>query len=203
MSGFVSGIVLAAGTASRFGKGPKQLLPWRGMTLLEWVIRQIEASPLEEVIVVVGHEAEEIRRKVSLQRAKFVEAPDFREGCSASIRAGLQAIDPKAQAAVLVLGDQPGIESEIIAAVSERWWQVRTPVVRISYRGQPGHPMVVGKAIFEQVKALHGDKGVWKLLEANPDWVTEVQLDKLYPCNINTLEDYARLVSAPASEARG
>jgi len=199
MSGLISGLVLAAGTSSRLGKQTKQLLPWRGTTLLGWVIRQAEISPLDEVVVVVGHETEEVRRSMDLKRARFVEAHDFKQGCTASIRAGLEAIDPKAEAAVLILGDQPEIESETIAAVVEGWRRMQVPVVRVSYRGRSGHPMLFSKALFEQLQALHGDKGVWKLLDAHPEWVREIEVDRPYPADINTWENYASLTSAPPS----
>jgi molybdenum cofactor cytidylyltransferase len=198
MSGFVSGLVLAAGTSSRFGKQTKQLLPWRGTTLLGWAVQQAELSPLDEVIVTLGHEAPEIRRTVEIKRARFVEASDFHQGCTASIRAGLEAIDPKAAAAVLILGDQPGTDGKTIAALMEGWEKTTRPVVRVSYRGLSGHPILFSKALFGELKALHGDKGVWKLLEARPEWVAEVEVDRPFPGNINTWEDYAKLTSASA-----
>jgi molybdenum cofactor cytidylyltransferase len=196
MSGFVSGLVLAAGTSSRLGKQTKQLLPWQDTTMLGWVVRRVEESRLDEVVVVVGHEAEAIRRNVTLQRARFVEAPDFHEGCTSSIRAGLEALHPQAEAVVLILGDQPGIERETIAAVVEGWRQLQAPVVRVSYRGRSGHPMLFTKALFGQLKALHGDKGVWKLCDAHPEWVREIELDRPFPGDVNTWEDYAKLTSA-------
>jgi len=198
VSVFASGLVLAAGTASRLGV-PKQLLPWRGTTLLEWVVRQAENSPLDEVIVIVGHESAAIRDKVSFERARIVEAPGFHEGCSASIRAGLEQVNASAEAAVLVLGDQPGIETAALAAVIEGYRISQSPVVRISYRGQPGHPVLLSRKIFAEVQALHGDKGVWKLLEAHPQWVREIEMDLPSPANINRWEDYAKLTSATES----
>jgi len=119
MSGVVSGLILAAGTSSRLGEQTKQLLPWQDTTMLGWVVRRAEASLLDDVVVVVGHDAEAIRRHVVLQRARFVVAPDFHEGCTSSIRAGLEALQPQSAAVVLILGDQPGIETETIAAVVE------------------------------------------------------------------------------------
>lgn len=199
MSGFISGLVLAAGTSSRMGTQPKQLLPWRGTTLLGWVIRQTEDSPLDEVVVVLGHEAEDIRRGLAVTRARLVEAADFQQGCTASFRAGLETIDPKAEAAVLILGDQPGIEPEIITALIDGWRRIHTPVVRLSYRGLSGHPMLFTKPLFGHLKALHGDKGVWKLMEAHPEWVGEVDVDRPFPGNVNTWEDYARLRTDGAS----
>ena len=198
MSVFASGLVLAAGTASRLGV-PKQLLPWRGTTLLEWVVRQAENSPLDEVIVVVGHESAAIRDKVSFERARTVEAPGFHEGCSASIRAGLDQVSASAEAAVLILGDQPGIETAALAAVIEGYRISQSPVVRISYRGQPGHPVLLSRKIFAEVQALHGDKGVWKLLEAHPQWVREIEMDLPSPADINRWEDYTKLASATDS----
>jgi molybdenum cofactor cytidylyltransferase len=196
MSGVVSGLILAAGTSSRLGQQTKQLLPWHDTTMLGWVVRRVEASLLDEVLVVVGHEAEEIRRHVVLQRARFVEAPDFHEGCTSSIRAGLEALHPQSAAVVLILGDQPGIERETIAALVEGWRRMQTPVVRVSYRGRSGHPMLFTKALFGQLKALHGDKGVWKLCDAHSEWVREIEVDRPFPGDVNTWKDYARLTSA-------
>jgi CTP:molybdopterin cytidylyltransferase MocA len=97
--------------------------------------------------------------KVCFERARIVEAPDFHEGCSASIRAGLEEVSPNAEAAVLILGDQPGIQSEALAAVIEGWRKIQSPVVRISYRGQSGHPVLLSRTIFAEIRELHGDKG--------------------------------------------
>jgi molybdenum cofactor cytidylyltransferase len=196
MSGVVSGLVLAAGTSSRLGQQTKQLLPWHDTTMLGWVVRRVEESLLDEVVVVVGHEAAEIRRQVVLQRARFVEAPDFHEGCTSSIRAGLEALHPHSEAVVLILGDQPGLERQTIAAVVEGWRHMQAPIVRVSYRGRSGHPMLFTKALFGQLKALHGDKGVWKLCDAHPEWVREIEVDRPYPGDVNTWEDYAKLTSA-------
>jgi len=195
MSGFVSGLVLAAGTSSRLGNQPKQLLAWRGTTLLEWVVRQAESSPLDEVLVVVGHEAAELRQRVTLRRARFVEAGDFHQGCTASIRAGLATLDAETEAVVLILADQPEVESAIVASVIEGWRRRRAPAIRTSYRGHPGHPLLFCRTLFGHLQALHGDKGVWKLLDAHPEWVREVPIDQPLPANINTWDDYRQLTS--------
>jgi molybdenum cofactor cytidylyltransferase len=153
-------------------------------------------SGLDEVVVVLGHEAEAIRRRVPLQHARFVEAPDFREGCTSSIRAGLEALHPQSAAVVLILGDQPGIEPETIVSVVAAWQRTQTPIVRVSYRGRSGHPMLFARELFEELNALHGDKGVWKLCDAHPEWVHEVEVDQPYPGDVNTWADYTRLTSA-------
>jgi molybdenum cofactor cytidylyltransferase len=199
MSDVVSGLVLAAGTSSRLGEQTKQLLPWQDTTMLGWVVRRAEGSVLDEVVVVVGHEADAIRRHVALQRARFVEAPDFHEGCTSSIRAGLEALHPQSAAVVLILGDQPGIDAKTIAAVVEGWRRMQRPIVRVSYRGRSGHPMLFAKALFGELRALHGDKGVWKLCDAHPEWEYEVEVDRPYPGDVNTWEDYTRLTSVSSA----
>ena len=106
MTKFISGLILAAGTSSRMGQ-PKQLLPFRGTILLDWVMAQAEsASALDEVIVVLGRAADEIRPRLRNTRARVIINPVFTEGCSGSYKAGMATIDPRAEA-VMVLRD-PG-----------------------------------------------------------------------------------------------
>jgi molybdenum cofactor cytidylyltransferase len=165
--------------------------------MLGWVVQRAEESSLDEVVVVVGHEAQAIRRHLAPQRARIVEAPDFLEGCTSSIRAGLVALHPNSAACVLILGDQPGIESRTIAAVVEGWRHTQQPIVRVSYGGRSGHPMLFARELFAALNALHGDKGVWKLCEAHPQWVHEVAVEQPYPGDVNTWADYTRLTTIP------
>ena len=84
MKRFISGLVLGAGASSRLGQ-PKQLLPYRGTTLLGWVVAQAErAAGLDEVVVVLGRAADEIRERVAFGSTKVVENPVFVEGCASS-----------------------------------------------------------------------------------------------------------------------
>ena len=89
-----------------------------------------------------------------------------------------------------ILGDQPQVETAAIRAVIESWDRLRSPVVRVSYRGRSGHPVLVRRAIFPQIEVLRGDKGVWKLLEAHPEWIREIELDLPAPSDVNRWEDY-------------
>ena len=109
MSAYISGLVLGAGGSSRLGQ-PKQLLPYRGTILLDWVVSQAEAaSSLDEVTVVLGGAASKVQDQLTLTRANVVLNPDFGEGCSSSYQAGLAALDQRADAVVVLLGDQPGV----------------------------------------------------------------------------------------------
>jgi molybdenum cofactor cytidylyltransferase len=190
MQKFISGLILAAGTSSRMGQ-PKQLLPFRGTILLDWVMAQAEsASALDEVIVVLGRAADEIRPRLRNTRAKVIVNTVFTEGCSGSYKAGMATIDPRAEAVMVLLGDQPGVDSAVINQVAEDWRAHGGRIALTSYRGRRGHPMVFARELFDQLRQLSGDKAAWKILDAHPDWVRDVAVDYALPEDINTREDY-------------
>ena len=201
MSQFISGLVLGAGASSRFGQ-PKQLLPFRGTTLLGWVISQAErARNLKEVIVVLGRAADEIRERVDFGSAKVIDNPVFTEGCSSSYRAGIGAIDPRTDAVLIILGDQPGVTPEIIDGVAEKWRGGDKQIVLASYQGRPGHPMLFARPMFEKLVGLHGDKAAWKLVDANPDLLIEAPFDLPFPEDIDTVDDFKRIAVQDEGQA--
>src|SRR3954447_21546167 len=109
----VTGLVLAAGGSSRLGR-PKQLLPYRGATLLEAVLATVRACPFDQRIVALGGAAAEVRGAVDLTGADVVENHAYGSGCSSSIAAALGAVDPRCDVLVLLLGDQPGVVPETV-----------------------------------------------------------------------------------------
>src|SRR5215475_1293952 len=190
---FVSGLVLGAGASSRFGQ-PKQLLPFRGGALLGWVINQAErAMGLDEVVVVLGRAADEIREKVVFGNAKVVENPVFGEGCASSYRVGIGALDPGSEAIMILLGDQPGVDPETINRVADEWRQGAGQIALASYQGRMGHPMLFAKPLFDKLVGLHGDKAAWKLVDANPGLVRVIPFDRPFPEDIDTVEDFQRV----------
>jgi molybdenum cofactor cytidylyltransferase len=194
MKQFISGLILAAGTSSRMGQ-PKQLLPFRGTILLDWVMAQAEsASALDEVIVILGRAADEIRPRLHSTRARVIVNPVFTEGCSGSYKAGMATIDRRAEAVMVLLGDQPGVESAVINQVAEDWRANGGRIALTSYRGRRGHPMVFAHELFEQLRQLSGDKAAWKILDAHPDWVRDVAVDHAFPDDVDTRQDYEALL---------
>lgn len=195
MRKFISGLILGAGASERLGP-PKQLLPFRGTTMLGWVVDQAQkADGLDELVVVLGRAADKIRERVDFGAARVVENPVFAEGCSSSYRAGIGALNSGSEAIMIILGDQPGITPEIINSLAEEWRGEEASIALCSYRGRKGHPMIFAQSMFEQLKDLHGDKAAWKLVDANSAAVQEVHLDLSFPDNINTAEDFERLAS--------
>jgi molybdenum cofactor cytidylyltransferase len=195
MRKFVSGLILGAGASQRLGP-PKQLLPFRGTTLLGWVVQQVaRASGLDEVIVVLGRAADEIREQVDFGTARVVENPVFTEGCASSYKAGLAALNPESQSIMVILGDQPGIMPEVIDRLADEWRRTESLIALCSYKGRKGHPMIFAQPMFEQLAVLHGDKAAWKLVDANAALVQEVQFDLPFPDDINTAADFERITS--------
>lgn len=191
---FLSGLILGAGSSIRLGR-PKQLLPFKGTTLLGWAVAQAEgASALNEVIVVLGGAADEVRQQVQFRRAKVVENPLFGEGCASSYRAGIAALDPRAESMIILLGDQPGVDQGVIDRVAEAWRREGGRIVLASYQGRRGHPMLFSRELFDQLIGLHGDKAAWKLVDRHPEWVREVAFDRSFPEDVDTWEDYETLL---------
>ena len=191
----ISGLILGAGASQRLGP-PKQLLPFRGTTLLGWVVQQVErAAGLDEIIVVLGRAADEIREQVDFGAARVVENPVFSEGCASSYQAGLAALNPESKAIMIILGDRPGIIPEVIDQLAEEWRRTESLIALCSYNGRKGHPMIFAQPMFEQLAALHGDKAAWKLVDANAALVLEVHFDLPFPDDINTAADFERITS--------
>lgn len=195
MRKFISGLILGAGASQRFGQ-PKQLAPFRGTTMLGWVVGQAQqASELDEVVVVLGRAAEEVRERVDFGAARVVENPVFVEGCSSSYRAGIGALKTESAAIMIILGDLPGITPEIINRLAGAWREQDAPIALCSYEGRKGHPMIFARSMFSQLVDLHGDKAAWKLVDANAARVQEVHFNLPYPDDINTPEDFERLAT--------
>ena len=191
MRKFISGMILGAGASQRFGE-PKQLLPFAGTTLLGWVVAQTQqAMALDELIVVLGRSADEVRARVDFGNAKVVENRVYTEGCASSYRAGIAALDSRSDALMIILGDQPGITADIINRLADEWRKTEVPIALCSYQGRKGHPMIFARSLYDQLSELHGDKAAWKLVDANT--VREVHFELSFPDDINTREDFERI----------
>ncbi|RLA99736.1 MAG: molybdenum cofactor cytidylyltransferase, partial [Deltaproteobacteria bacterium] len=115
---FVSALLLAAGESQRMGR-LKQLLPLGGSTLIEVVLENLLRSRLQEVIVVLGFGAEEIRPRVEAKGVRVAVNPRYKEGMASSLRVGLDALDPRAEGILVALADQPFIPPEVIDRLIE------------------------------------------------------------------------------------
>jgi len=185
----IVGVVLGAGKSSRFGT-PKQLLPFGDTTLLGQAVRNANASALDRVVVVLGRASKELRVTVDFGRAEVVENTAYGTGCASSLLAGLDAAGEDCEAIALLLGDQPGVRAEFIDHVIATWQQKRPWAAVTSYLGNLGHPFAFAREAFGELRSLHGDKAVWKLIEAHPERVSRVEISAHLPPDVDTPKDY-------------
>jgi len=183
----VTGLVLAAGGSRRLGQ-PKQLLPYGGTTLLDHTLETARACAFDQLLCVLGGGAEAIRETVDLRGFKVVENREFGTGCSSSIAAAVGAVDPRSEVLVLLLGDQPGVTPATVAALLAG--RGEAPLAACLYDNGRGHPLAFARSIFAELATLHGDKGVWKLLDRRADEVVDVAVDGRVPPDVDTWEDY-------------
>jgi molybdenum cofactor cytidylyltransferase len=186
-----SGLVLAAGGSSRLGR-PKQLLPFRGATLLDHTLATARACGFDQLVVALGGSAEEVRAQVGLGGATVVDNPGFGSGCGSSIAAAMEVVD--GDVLVLLLGDQPGVSAATVRALLAGRGDAPLAVCR--YDDGRGHPFAFSRAVFGDLRALHGDKAVWKLLDARPGEVAEVPVPGPVPLDVDTWEDYEAVLAS-------
>ena len=187
-----TGVVLAAGSSSRLG-GPKQLLPYRDTTLLGATLDMARGCDFGQIIVTLGGAAPAVRDAVPLDRIDVVVV-DVGDGCSASLRVALRRVHPDAPGIVLMLGDQPGVDPALVRRLLTE--ASGSPVAVCRYLDGVGHPFWLSRAVFGELAQLHGDKGVWKLIESGSVRVHELAVDGTVPLDVDTWDDYRRLVES-------
>jgi len=197
-SQFVTGLVLGAGGSRRLG-APKQLLPYGEGTLLGHVVAVARACQFDQLIVAIGGAADEVRAQVDLEGAEVVVNDAYGAGCSSSIAAALSQLDPRCDVIVLMLGDQPGVPAATVAALLDARGDAPLAVCR--YDDGRGHPIAFARSTFADLAVLHGDKGVWRLLDQRAGDVVEVAIAGPIPRDVDTREDYEAVLAAAGSGA--
>jgi CTP:molybdopterin cytidylyltransferase MocA len=199
---FVSGVILAAGASRRMGR-PKQLLPFAEKPLLQHVIDAAAASALDEVIVVLGANAVEIRDALVLPasgKVRIVVNAAHAKGLAESVRCGLAAVAARASDVAILLGDQPRMSASLIDQVLMAHVAAGKPATRPVFGAgdarTPGHPVVLSRALWPALRDLRGDEGARALLAERPEQVSEVRIIAPAPADIDTPEDYARALTA-------
>ena len=174
---------------------PKQLLTWRGKTLLQHVLESLINSDADEIILVLGHETDRIRESLPPLPIKIVINPDYKQGMASSLRQGLLAMDPRSEAFLVLLADQPGIGPEIINRVIRDFQRAdpRRGIVRPVYRGLRGHPVLIGVRYLQEALQLQGDVGARQILMNHPTDILEIEVDQdVVLKDIDTPEEYQK-----------
>ncbi len=183
----ISVIVLAAGEGRRFG-GTKQLEIVRGKPLAQHAV-DAAAAEVDEIVVVLGHDAERVEAALELpSHARVIVNDRYIEGQSTSLVTGLEALDPSSEAAVVLMADQPGIEAEHVRSLVAAYRDETASVLRIRFRDGPG-PALLARSMWPELKTLTGDAGARALLDADPDRVRWVAFDGDAPVDVDVRED--------------
>jgi molybdenum cofactor cytidylyltransferase len=184
----ISAIVLAAGAGLRFG-GTKQVVDVRGKPLAQHTIDAAAAAGLDEIVVVLGHDAERVRSALRLPSSgRVVTNAAYATGMASSLAEGLRAADPASEAAVVLLADQPGITAEHVRALVDAFTARRAAIVRLRFRTAPG-PALLAREVWDEAKALEGDVGARVLIERHPELVEEIDVGGEARTDVDVPED--------------
>ncbi len=186
----IGAVVLAAGGSLRMGQ-PKQLLPVGGRPMVRLVTEAAVSAGLAQIVVVIGAHAEAVRAALAGLPVGLVLNEAWADGLSSSVRAGLRALDPGTQAALLVLGDQPALTADLLRLLVDRYLATGAPIVAPFYEGQRGNPVLFDRALFSELSTVEGDSGGRILIDRYQGRVERVDVeDAAVIMDIDSPQDY-------------
>ena len=191
-------LVLAAGGSTRLGR-PKQLLPYRDGLLLDAVLDLARGYPFAQRVLALGGSADEVQAAVDTKGFEVVINDEYTTGCSSSIARAIGAVGNDLDGIVLLLGDQPEVRADTIAALIKG--RGNAPIAVTRYANGIGHPFALSRTTFPALAALHGDRGVWKLIDRLGSAVARVRVEGKVPRDVDTEEDYRALLAGAAGSA--
>jgi molybdenum cofactor cytidylyltransferase len=194
----VGAILLAAGTSSRLGT-PKQLLSFGEVPLVRHVAQQALASRLAGLFVVVGNRAADVRVALAGLDVEIVENTRFQQGQSTSLRHGLLAFPSSLDAALILLVDQPFVDSALIDRLIALYEETGAPIVAPQHAGRRGNPVLFDRSLLPELLTVVGDTGAREIIQRHRDRVVSLELpdDRAFT-DVDTWEDYQRIrLAAP------
>ena len=193
-------LILAAGESSRLGQ-PKQLIQFRGKSLVRRMVDAAKKARCSPIVVVIGSDREEVERELKAEGAIIVENQNWRLGIGTSIRAGVQVlIDnvPDVEAIVLLVCDQPAVDARAIARLITLREKTQRAIVASRYANTLGVPALFDRSCFQELLALDNGTGAKTVILSNRERVTEFPFPE-GKIDIDTLDDYEKLVPASSS----
>ena len=188
----LEGIILAAGESRRMGY-PKPLLKIGGQTFIEHIAETMLAV-VPRLVIVIGAHRERVRAAIPRDaRIAIVENPNYLRGQLSSLKAGLNAIQADAAAALVHLGDHPMVRAETFEALVDLYDQTGKPIVIARHDGHRGHPVIFDRALFGELQSAPEEEGARHVVNADPSRVTYVDLaDPGINLDLDTPSDLAR-----------
>lgn len=189
-------VLLAAGESSRLGR-PKQLLVYKGKTLLERAFENAKSSRADHLVLVLGANAELIQEKLNVGHFQFLVNPDWKKGMSESMKLGLSFLMDQYQidAAIIMLADQPFSDSSLLDKLIDQFQKGNKGIIASSYKNTLGVPALFNKKYFPELLALSEKEGAKKIIFANLEEVTRIEFP-LGEMDIDTEEDYQKLLNS-------
>ena len=193
----ITAIVPAAGLSSRMGQN-KLLMPFAGKSLIERAVDTLMTSGVDEIVVVLGHEANLLRSRLEGKSVHFVDNPDYRAGLSTSVRAGMEAAPKGADAMMIYLADQPLLEADevrrLVLAFAEAKRAGKSIVVPF-FCNKRGNPVILDASYREMVLDVVGDAGCRRIIKRHPEQVFAVQMETDHVVrDVDTPEDFESLI---------
>jgi molybdenum cofactor cytidylyltransferase len=201
----ISAIVLAAGMSSRMGQN-KLLLQFKNKPLIAHAVDTLLASEVDEVVVVLGHEAEKVQLEIDMKPVRLIQNHNYHQGLSTSVRAGVEAVSPRAEGIMICLADQPLLEAADVNRIVRAFTHAKRVHKRIAvpfFRGQRGNPVILDSSYREAILEVVGDVGCKGVIKRFPDKVFAVEMETDHVVrDVDNIEEYQALFLAVHLERR-
>ena len=190
MANKVSAILTAAGESTRMGR-PKPFLPWRGTTLIEYQVASLREAGVDQVVIVLGHEADSIAPYVTGPGVEYVLNPHYRLGRTTSIKAGLRGVSGEADSILLLAVDQPRT-ADLVSTIIRSHLGASALITSPRYQGHGGHPLIFSFQLKDELERISEEsEGIRAVFRAHRDEVNEVEIDDpMVRLDLNTPESY-------------
>lgn len=187
----IGAVLLAAGASRRFGQANKLLTPIKGKPLLRHSLHALQAAGLKEIVVVIDEAAGELEATLALEPVTICRNKCAAEGMASSLSAGVAAIARNSNGLLIALGDMPFITSPTLQTLLDRFIEAKyEAIVRPSYRGRAGHPVIFPASLRSSLVTLKDDSGGASIIRDNIDLLVEVPLEDPGVCwDIDRPED--------------
>ena len=186
----ISAILLAAGQSKRMNGENKLAKEIQGIPLIKLSVKNILASSINELIIVLGHQKEVIEKLIDKnEKIKFIFNKDFESGMASSIKTGLDNLSEKTEAFFICLGDMPMVNQDTYNQIIKS--RNNKEIIVPTYQGHQGNPILFSKTIKEKIMTIQGDVGAKKILELNKSKILNVEISNQgIKKDFNTKEDF-------------
>jgi CTP:molybdopterin cytidylyltransferase MocA len=192
----IAAVVLSAGESSRMGR-PKALLPIQGQTFVERIVTALGQAGLDNVIVILGHNAEEMGRRIAHLPVRVLINADYAKGQLSSLQVAVRHLlaDEDCEAMLVHLVDHPYIDAALVRLLMDRFQATRKSIIVPRFHGKRGHPVIFARALFHELLAAPLDQGAKAVVNAHRDETLEVETsDEGITLDIDTPELYRQHV---------